>query len=84
MQMVRNFPVLNEGNLIGLLKKFRMDLQKSREFAGKQFGDKNDELAMKFLDFEQRVVEDNLKKIKNFETENSMAERLGALKEKYN
>lgn len=59
-------------------------MQKIRDFKGSLNQNKNEELELKFFDLEQRVVEENLKKIKNFENDNQMAERLGALKEKYN
>lgn len=61
-----------------------MEIQKCRDFAGKELDYKNEDLHLKFLDLEQKLVEDNLQKIKNFESDNQMAERLGAIKEKYN
>ena len=38
MSRVSNYPVLNEGNLLGLLRKYRTEILKSREYAGKEFG----------------------------------------------
>lgn len=38
MNKISNYPVLNEGNLLGLLRKYRMEILKSREYAGKEYG----------------------------------------------
>ena len=84
MKRIRNFPVLNEGNLLGLLRRYRIDIIKSRNYSGKEFAEKNDELALQFMDLEKKVVEDNLRKIKKIDNDGRLAERLGELKEKYN
>ena len=84
MKRIKNFPVLNEGNLLGLLRRYRIDIIKSRNFSGKEFAEKNDELALQFMDLEKKVVEDNLMKIKKIDNDGRLAERLGELKEKYN
>ena len=32
MRRVINYPVMNEGNVLGLLRKYRMEIKKAREF----------------------------------------------------
>ncbi len=60
MLNIWNFPVLNEGNLIGLLRRLRRELANARSLAGKKFGIKEGELKLKYEKYQEKLLKDNI------------------------
>lgn len=80
---VVNFPVLNEGNLLGLLQKYRNEVKKARDLSSIEggFGLNYD---TRILEEQKRLLEEDVSRIKQLEQNEKLAERLSELREKYN
>jgi hypothetical protein len=80
---VVNFPVLNEGNLLGLLQKYRSEIKRARDLSSVEgsYGLKYD---TRLLEDQKRLLEEDVSRIKQLEQNEKLAERLSELREKYN
>lgn len=79
LSRVTNFPILNEGNLLGLLRAYRLELRRARDYSVKR----PPEDDLRLIELEKRVVEDNLGKIKTIDSNERLARQLGAIHEQY-
>ena len=83
LDRVTNYPILNEGNLLGLLRKYRLEVRRAREYAGREYGDRKEDLELRFIDLEKKVVEENINKIKGINNSEKLARQVGQLHEQY-
>lgn len=59
---IQNFPIVNDGKALGVVHKFRLEIQSSR-LAGK--GGFADGGNHKMIELEKKLIEDNLDKMRN-------------------
>jgi len=79
---IMNYPIINDGKTIGLLKKFRSEIIQLLNSGG--HGSNSDDYNMKIADLEKRLIEDNLDKLKGADERQKMGSKLSELREKYN
>lgn len=79
LSRVINYPILNEGNLLGLLRSYRLELRRARDYSVKHPPEED----LKLIELEKRVVEDNLGKIKTIDSNERLSKQLGSLHEQY-
>jgi len=78
-----NFPVVTDGKIIGLLKKYRSEIIQllgSRAAGGEGGG----EHYLKMAELEKRLIDDNMDKLKMIDEKQKLAAKLSELREKYN
>lgn len=77
---VSNYPIVNDGKALGLCHRFRLEAQAARLSGRGGYGDGN----QKLIELEKKLIEDNLDKMRNADDKQKMAQKLSALREKYN
>ncbi|CAD8184449.1 unnamed protein product [Paramecium octaurelia] len=78
---IKNFPIVNDSKVLGLLHKFRLECQAARLSGRGGYGDTGNN---KMLELEKKLIEDNLDKMRNADEKQRMAQKLSTMREKYN
>lgn len=78
-----NYPVVNDGKALGLLKKYRNEIIINQNNLGRKSGD-GDNYNYKIVELEKKLIEDNLDKMRNADEKSRLSQKLGELREKYN
>lgn len=79
---IMNFPIINDGKTIGLLKKYRAEIIQLLNSTGN--GASAEDYNMRIADLEKRLIEDNLEKLKGTDEKQKLGAKLSELREKYN
>ena len=79
-----NYPIINDGKTIGLLRKFRSEIIQLLNVGGHRGGANSDDYNLKIADLEKRLIEDNLDKLKGTDERQRLGGKLNELREKYN
>jgi hypothetical protein len=61
---VMNYPVINDNRIIGLLRKFRVELVNLQNSVNMLPGDNADNYNLKIAELEKKLIEENLEKMK--------------------
>lgn len=78
-----NFPVINDGKILGLLKQYRAEIIQLLNM--KQSGGEGAEgYNLKLAELEKKIIEDNLDKMRSVEEKNKIGAKFAELRQKYN
>lgn len=87
MRMVRsimNYPVVNDSRLIGLLRKYRLDIIELLNQLTQSGTGSIDMLKQRVQDLEKQIGVNNIEKLRNSDEKGSLNENIRGLKESYN
>ena len=63
-QQIVNYPVINDNRIIGLLRKYRVELIQLQNQVNMLPGDNADNYNLKIAELEKKLIEENLEKMK--------------------
>ncbi len=88
-QQIMNFPVINDNRTIGLLRKYRLEMNASQGVLprGTNAGlasDSLDTYNLKVAELEKKLIEENLEKLRFTEDKQKLVTRMQEMKAKFN
>jgi hypothetical protein len=87
-QSIMNYPVINDNRTIGLLRKYRVELNagQSGMGAGRAIGgnDVADNYNLKVAELEKKLIEENLEKMRFTDDKQKLIMRMQEMKGKFN
>ena len=63
-QMITNFPIINDNRILGLLRKYRVELLQLQNQVNMLPGDNAEDYNYKIAEIEKKLIEENLEKMK--------------------
>jgi hypothetical protein len=86
-----NFPVINDNRTIGLLRKYRIEMNASQGAmpratgnAAKGLSDTVDNYNLKIAELEKKLIEENLEKLRFTDDKQKLVTRMQEMKSKFN
>jgi predicted transcriptional regulator len=90
-QQITNFPVINDNRTIGLLRKYRIEMNASQGAmpratgnAAKGLSDTVDNYNLKIAELEKKLIEENLEKLRFTDDKQKLVTRMQEMKSKFN
>jgi hypothetical protein len=86
-----NFPVINDNRTIGLLRKYRLEMNASHGVLPRPsnpgvagFSDSLDTYNLKIAELEKKLIEENLEKLRFTDDKQKLVTRMQEMKSKFN
>lgn len=90
-QQIMNFPVINDNRTIGLLRKYRLEMNASHGVLPRAinpgaagFSDSLDTYNLKIAELEKKLIEENLEKLRFTDDKQKLVTRMQEMKSKFN
>ena len=84
LRTIQNFPVINEGKAIGLLRKYRQEAIQAYDNLQAMLNNNLDNFALNHLDVEKKLIEENLNRMRASEENEKLSKKIVELRDQYN
>ena len=84
MRRISNYPIINEGRSIGLMKKLRAEANQAYDNLQAMIGNNVEGMALKYAEMEKKLIEENLTRIRDADDKQKLSQKFIELKDKYN
>jgi coiled-coil domain-containing protein 78 len=82
-QQITNFPVINDNRILGLLRKYRVELVQLQNQVNMLPGDNADNYNLKIAELEKKLIEENLEKMKMADEKSRLVNKMQEMKLKF-
>jgi hypothetical protein len=79
-QMITNYPVINDNRILGLLRKYRVELVQLQNQVNMLPGDNADNYNLKIAELEKKLIEENLEKMKMADEKSRLVSKMQEMK----
>lgn len=85
-QNINNFPVQNDNRVLGLLRKYRVEIQQLQQLAGNTelYPGSNDHSNVRVAELERKLLDTNIVNMKTKDESNRLISQMGEIKNKFN
>jgi hypothetical protein len=80
---ISNFPVINDNRILGLLRKYRVELIQLQNQVNMLPGDTSDNYNLKIAELEKKLIEENLEKMKMAEEKSRLVGKMQEMKSRF-
>lgn len=78
--MISNYPVINDNRILGLLRKYRVELVQLQNQVNMLPGDNADNYNLKIAELEKKLIEENLEKMKMADEKSRLISKMQEMK----
>jgi len=82
-QMISNFAVMNDNQILGLIRKYRVELVQLQNQVNMLPGDNADNYNLKIAELEKKLIEENLEKMKMADERSKLINKMQGMKLKF-
>lgn len=84
LRQIRNYPVVNEGKSIGLMRKYRQEAIQAYDNLQAMLNNNLDNLALNHIDVEKKLIEENLQRMRASEDNEKLSKKIVDLRDQFN
>jgi folate-dependent phosphoribosylglycinamide formyltransferase PurN len=81
--MISNFAVMNDNQILGLIRKYRVELVQLQNQVNMLPGDNADNYNLKIAELEKKLIEENLEKMKMADERSKLINKMQGMKLKF-